>query len=156
MAQGDSSIIKTIEAIHDTWNGVEDLDEKVVGSLEEAASNMIEATGHAFKNSTTVIGNMFHVILGGIEGTTQWCLILAIILVLLYINHSTILKFCGRKPSGLPKSPTYPLPRPSVDSDPTRNSLVNPTTTSEQPSILPLVLSSATLHEVSVSQKTSK
>ena len=58
VAQGGSSIIKTIdEAIHDTLNGVEDLGEKVVGSLEEAGSNMIESTGHAFKDSTTVIGN---------------------------------------------------------------------------------------------------
>ena len=75
VAQGNSSIIKAIEVIHDTLNDVEDLDEKVVGSLEEAASNMIESTGHAFKNSTTVIGNMFYGILGGIDDTTQWCLI---------------------------------------------------------------------------------
>ena len=68
VAQGNSSIIKAIEVIHDTLN---DVDEKVVGSLEEAASNMIESTGHAFKNSTTVIGNMFYGILGGIDDTTQ-------------------------------------------------------------------------------------
>ena len=71
VAQGNSSIIKAIEVIHDTLNDVEDLDEKVVASLEEAASNMIESTGHAFKNSTTVIGNMFYGILGGIDDTTQ-------------------------------------------------------------------------------------
>ena len=46
-APGGSSIIKAIgEAIHDTLNGLEDLDEKVLGSLGEAASKVIEAKGH--------------------------------------------------------------------------------------------------------------
>ena len=90
VAQGASSIIKAIgAAIHDTLNGVGDLHEKVVGSLGEAASKVIESTGHAVKDSTTSIGNMFHGILSGIRGTIQWRLILAIILVLLYINLST-------------------------------------------------------------------
>ena len=71
----------------------------------------------------------------------------------MYINHSTILKLCRRKPSGLPNAPTYPLPKPSVDSDPAWNSLDNPTSTPGQPSNLPLVLFSVTLHEGSVSQK---
>ena len=65
-AQGGSSIIKAIgRAMHDTLNGVGDLDEKVVGSLREAASKVILSTGHALKDSTTVIVNMFHGILGG-------------------------------------------------------------------------------------------
>ena len=52
MPQGGSSIIKTIGgAIHDTLNGVGDLDEKVVGSLEEAASKVIKSTEHAVKDS---------------------------------------------------------------------------------------------------------
>ena len=46
-APGGSSIIKAIgEAIHDTLNGLEDLDDKVLGSLGEAASKVIEAKGH--------------------------------------------------------------------------------------------------------------
>ena len=90
VSQRASSIIKAIgAAIHDTLNGVGDLHEKVVGSLGEAASKVIESTGHAVKDSTTSIGNMFHGILSGIRGTIQWRLILAIILVLLYINLST-------------------------------------------------------------------
>ena len=64
----------------------------MVGSLGEAASKVIESTGHAVKDSNMGIDNMFNGILGGIGGTTQWCLILAIILALLYINRSTILK----------------------------------------------------------------
>ena len=84
VAQGGSSDIKTIGgAIHCTLNGLGDLDEKVVGSLGEAASKVIESTGHAVKDSTTGISNMFDGILGGIGGTIQWCLILAIIFVLL-------------------------------------------------------------------------
>ena len=68
MPQGGSSIIKTIGgAIHDTLNGVGDLDEKVVGSLGEAASKVIESTGHAVKDSTTGIGNIFHGILASLS-----------------------------------------------------------------------------------------
>ena len=52
VAQGGSPIIKAIGgANHDTLNGV-DLDEKVVGSLAEAASKVIESTGHEVKDST--------------------------------------------------------------------------------------------------------
>ena len=72
----------------------------MVGSLGEAASKVIESTGHAVKDSNMGIDNMFHGILGGIGGTIQWCLILAIILALLYINRFTILKLCKRKSSG--------------------------------------------------------
>ena len=87
VAQGGSSIIKAIGgAIHDTLNVVGDLDEKVVGILGKAASKVIESTGLAVKGSTMGTGNMFHDILDGIGGTIQWCLILAIILFLLYIN----------------------------------------------------------------------
>ena len=130
VAQGGSSITKAIvRAIHDTLNGVGDLDEKVMGSLGDAASKVIESTGHTVKDSTTGISNMFHGVLGGIEGTIQWCLILATILVLLYINHFTLLKLCGRKPSGSSNAPTTPLSKPSTDSDSTRNRLDNPTCT---------------------------
>ena len=91
VAQGGSSIIKTIGgALHHTLNGVGDLEEKVVGNVGEAGSKVIESTGHAVKDSTTDISNMFHGILGGIGGTIQWCLILAIIQLLLYINRSTL------------------------------------------------------------------
>ena len=114
VAQGVSSIIKAISgAIHGTLNGVGDLDEKVVGSLGEAASKVTESTGHAFKDFTTGIGNMFHSTLGGIGGTIQWCIILLIILVLVYIDCATLLKFCQRKSSDLAdqstKSSTNPL-----------------------------------------------
>ena len=148
--QGVSSIIKVIGgAIHDT---LRDLDEKVVGSLGEASSKVIQSTGHAVKDSTTGMDSMFHSNLGGIGGTIQWCLILAIILVLLYINRSTLLKSCRKKPSGPSNVPTTPLPMPLTDSDPARNRLVNPTSTPEQPSTLPLVLTSFTLHDVSASR----
>ena len=56
VAHGSSSI---------TLNGVGDLDEKVMGSLGDAASKVIESTGHAVKDSTTGISNMFHGVLGG-------------------------------------------------------------------------------------------
>ena len=112
------------EAIHDTLNGLEDLDEKVVRSLGEAASKVIQSTGHAVKGSNMGIDNMFHGILGGIGGTIQWCLSLAIIVALLYINPSAILKLCKRKPSGLLNAPTTPLPTPSTDSDPTPNNSI--------------------------------
>ena len=152
VAQGGSSIIKAIDrAIHDTLNGVENLNKKVVGSLEVAASKVIESTGHAIKDSTTGIGKMFHGILGGIGGTLQWCLILALILVLLYINCSTYLKLCRKRPSGPPNTPATLLPTPSSDSDPTRNSIVNPTPIPERPPTLPLVLASFTLQDASAS-----
>ena len=52
VTQGDSSIIKAIGgAIHDTLNGVDDLDEKVVGNLGEVAPKLIELAGHAVKGS---------------------------------------------------------------------------------------------------------
>ena len=71
VAQGDHSITKaTGDAVHDRFNGVRDLDEKVVGSLGKAASKVIESTGHAVKYSTTGVGNRFH-ILGGIGGTIK-------------------------------------------------------------------------------------
>ena len=51
--------------------------------------------------------------------------------------------------------PTTPLPTPSTDSDPIPNKLVNPTSTAEQPTTLPLVLTSLTLNDVSASQEKS-
>ena len=126
-----------------------------MGSLGEAASKVIESTGHAVKDSTTGIGKMFHGILAGIGRTTQWCLILVIFLVLLYINRSTFLALCRRKPSGPPNTPATPLPTPSTDTDPTRNSLIDPTSTPERPSALPLALASFTLHDASASQEKS-
>ena len=79
VAQGCSSIIKTIGgALHHTLNGVGDLEENVVGNVE-VGSKVIESTGHAVKDSTTGISNMFHGILSEIGGKIQWCLILAII-----------------------------------------------------------------------------
>ena len=156
VTQGGSSIIKAIGgAIHDTLNGVGDLDEKVVGSLGEAASKVIESAGHAVKDSTTGIGNIFHGILGRIGGTIQWCLILAVILVLLYINRSTLFKLCRNKPSQQLNTPTPPLPTPSTDSDPIPKKLVNPPPTVEQPTTLPLVLASFTLHDFSASHEKS-
>ena len=85
--------------------------------------------GHKIKDSTTGINIMFYGILGGIGGAIQWCLILAIILVQLYINRSTILKLWRRKTSGLLNAPTTPLTTPSTDSGPIPNKLVNPTST---------------------------
>ena len=104
VVQGGSSIIKAIgAAINDNLNGVGDLDEKVVGNLGEAASKVIESTGYAVKDSSAGIGNMFRGILGRIGSTIQWCLILAIILLLLHVNRCTILKLCKTKPSGTVK-----------------------------------------------------
>ena len=85
--------------------------------------------GHKIKDSTTGINIMFYGILGGIGGAIQWCLILAIILVQLYINRSTILKLWRRKTSGLLNASTTPLTTPSTDSGPIPNKLVNPTST---------------------------
>ena len=44
---------------------------------------------------------------------------------------------------------------PPTDSDPIPNKPVNPTSTAEQPTTLPLVLASFTLHDVSASQEKS-
>ena len=47
IAQWGSSIIKGIgSAIHDTLNGADNLDDKIVKSLWEATSKVIESTGH--------------------------------------------------------------------------------------------------------------
>ena len=51
---------------------------------------------------------------------------LAIMLVLLYTNHSTLLKLSSRKPSGSFNVPTTPLPTTSTDSDSIRNKLDHP------------------------------
>ena len=125
--------------------------QKVVGSLGEATFKVIESTGHAVKDSTTGTGNMFHGILGGIRGTIQWCLNLVITMVLLYINHSTVLKFCERKPSGSPNAPTTSLTTSSINSNPRQKRLDSPTSTPERPPTLPLVFASFTLHDVSTS-----
>ena len=95
------------------------MDEKLVGSLGEAASKVIESRGHAVKDSTMGVGNMFHGILGGIGGTIQWCIILQIILVLVYIDCSALLKLCQQKMS-------YPANQ-------TTNSLINPLITTTSP-----------------------
>ena len=116
---------------------------------------MIESTGHAVKYCTTGIGNMFHGILGEIGGAIQWNLILAIILVLLYINRSTLFKLCRNKLSRRLNTPTSPLPAPSTDSDPISNKLVNPPLIVKQPTTLPLVLASFTLNDISASQEKS-
>ena len=80
-------------------------------------------------------------------------MVLAIILVLLYINRSTLFKLCRNEPSRWLNTPTPPLPTPSTDSDPILNKLVNPPPTVEQPTTLPLVLASFMLHDVSASQE---
>ena len=129
--------------------------QKVVGSLGEAASKVIESTGHAVQDSTTGIGNMFHGILGGIGGTIQWCLILAIIMVLLYINRSTVLKLCRRKLSESSNALTPSLLTSSINSNSTQKGLQNPTSTSERPPALSLILASFTLHDVSILQEKS-
>ena len=85
----------------------------------------------------------------------QWCLILAKILVLLYINHSTLFKLCSNKPSGGLNTPTPPLPTSSTESDPIPKTPVNPPPAVKQPTTLPLVLASFTLHVVSASQEKS-
>ena len=82
-------------------------------------------------------------------------LILAIILVLLYINRSTLFKLCRNKPSRGLNTPTPPLPTPSTDSDSIQNKLVNPPLTVVRPTTLALVLTSFTLHDVSASQEKS-
>ena len=98
---------------------------------------------------------MFHGILGGIGGTIQWCLILAKILVLLYINHSTLFKLYSSKPSRGLNTPTPSLPTLSTESDPIPKRPVNPPPAVKQPTTLPLVLASFTLHVVSASQEKS-
>ena len=98
---------------------------------------------------------MFHGILGGIGGTIQWCLILAKILVLLYINHSTLFKLYSSKPSRGLNTPTPPLPTLSTESDPIPKRPVNPPPAVKQPTTLPLVLASFTLHDVSASHEKS-
>ena len=50
---------------------------------------------------------------------------------------------------------TPPLPTPSTDLDPIPNKLVNPPPPVEQPTTLPLVLASFTLHDVSASHEKS-
>ena len=95
---------------------------------------------------------MFHGILGGIGGTIQWCLILAIILVLFYISCSILLKLCRGKCSGSSNAPKAPLPTPTTDSDPTQNRLDNPMCRHEQLPTLHLVLASFT-HDLSASQE---
>ena len=79
----------------------------------------------------------------------------AIILVLLYINHSTLFKLCRNKPSRRINTPTPALPTPSTDSNPIPNKPVNRPSKVEQPTTLPLVLASFTLHDVSASQENS-
>ena len=155
-AQGGSFIKAIGGAIHDTLNGVGDLDEKVVGSPGEDASKVIQSTGHAVKDSTTGIGNMLHGILGGIGGTIQWCLILVILLVLLYINRSTVLKLFRRKTSGPPNAPTRSPSTLSIDLNHAQKEVNNPRSTPERPPpTLPLVLASFSLHDLSLSQERS-
>ena len=67
VAQGGSSIIKAIGGVcMIPENGVGDPDEKVRGSLGEAASKVVESTGNTVKDSTMGISNTFHGILVGI------------------------------------------------------------------------------------------
>ena len=98
---------------------------------------------------------MFHGILGGIGGTIQWCLILAMIMVLLDINRSTVFKLCRKKSSGSSNALTPSLSTSPINSNPTQKGLGNPKSTLEPPSTLPLVLASFTLHDVSTSQEKS-
>ena len=52
-------------------------------------------------------------------------------------------------------TPTSPLPTPSTESDPIPKEPVNPLPTVEQPTTLPFVLASFTLHDVSASHEKS-
>ena len=82
-------------------------------------------------------------------------MVLAIILVLLYINRSTLFKLRRNKPSRRINTPTPALPTPSTDSNPIPNKPVNRPPKVQQPTILPLALASFTLHDVSASQENS-
>ena len=99
---------------------------------------------------------MLHGILGGIGGTIQWCLILVILLVLLYINRSTVLKLFRRKTSGPPNAPTRSPSTLSIDLNHAQKEVNNPRSTPERPPpTLPLVLASFSLHDLSLSQERS-
>ena len=82
-------------------------------------------------------------------------MVLAIILVLLYINRSTLFKLRRNKPSRRINTPTPALPTPSTDSNPIPNKPVNRPPKVQQPTTLPLALASFTLHDVSASQENS-
>ena len=119
---------------------------------------MTESTGHAVKDSTTGVGNMFHGILGGIGRTIQWCIILQIILVLVYINRAALLKFFQRKSSDIAdqttKSSTKSLTSTTNSHSP-QIGFDNPTPPPDKPHVLPLVLASFILHDDSASQEKS-
>ena len=103
-AKGGNKIIKSVGgAIHDVFDGIGDLDKKIVGSLGDAASKIITTTGGAVKDATTGFGNFFHGILGGIAGTIKWAAILLIVLVLIIANR----RYGGRQAS--PSSILTPL-----------------------------------------------
>ena len=92
---GTSSIIIAIGVcIKDSWNGIGDLDKKTVGSLSDAAGNLIQSWGEAFKNSTIGLGNFFNVFLGGIGGSIKWFLLLALIFGLLIMNWKYFFNKC--------------------------------------------------------------
>ena len=72
-AKGGSLIVKTIgQALHDTLNGVANLDETMVSSLSNATSNVIGSTSTGVSN---IISS-----LGGVGNIVLWCLV-----ILLYI-----------------------------------------------------------------------
>ena len=80
-------------------------------SKGETSPKLIESTGYKVKDSTTGVGNMLD-ILGGIGGTSQWCVIVLIILVLVYVNRSALLKLCQRKTSKSADQTATPLNNP--------------------------------------------
>ena len=124
------------------------MDEKVGETLGEVASKVIESTGHAMKDSTADINDIFHGILGGVGGTIQWCIIFSIKLVLIYVNRSMLLKLCQNKISksaGQITTPstnalistTTPLPMSFTSSHPRLEGSDNPRSTLEQSRVLP-------------------
>ena len=132
-------------------------------NIEETSPKVIESTGDKDKDSTTSVDNMLHGFLGRIGGKIQWCIILLIILVLVYISHPTLLKFSQRKTpnsadqtnnsliNSLTSTAASP-PTSLTNSHFPQNGLDNPTPTPEQPSVLPLLLASFLLHDASASQ----
>lgn len=132
-------------------------------NIEEASPKVIESTRGKDKDSTTGVGNMFHSFLGRIEGKIQWCIILLIILVLVYISHPTLLKFSQRKTpnsadqtnnsliNSLTLTAASPLTSLKNLHSP-QNGLDDPTPTPEQTRVLPLLLASFTLNDASASQ----
>ena len=76
--------------MRDVFEGVGDMDEKIIDSIGTATSEVIDLTGGAIEKAGTGIGNIFHGFFGEIGGTIKWGIVLLLMIGFIYMKRESM------------------------------------------------------------------